>query len=135
MSYAHRLNVYQPQALAVLRIVTAYMFIWHGTTKLFHIPDIEMFANVPLASMEGLAAIMEVVGAILLLLGLFTRPTAFVLSGLMAVAYFIGHAIPNGNVLLPILNHGELAVVWTFVFLYLSVAGGGAWALDNFRKR
>ena len=121
-----------PRALGILRIVAGYLFIAHGTTKIFQAPYIEMFANVPLASLAGIAGLLEVTGGALLILGLFTRPAAFVLSGLMAFAYFIGHA-PQGNVLLPILNQGELAVLYTFVFLFFAVVGGGAFALDNVR--
>ena len=123
-----------PRALAALRIVSGYLFLAHGTTKLFQSPYIEMFANVPLASLAGVAGVLEVVGGIALILGLFTRPVAFVLSGLMAFAYFIAHA-PQGNVILPILNQGELAVLYSFLFLFLSVAGGGALAVDNLRDR
>jgi putative oxidoreductase len=84
-----------------------------------------------LFSLYGLAGVLELVGGLLLLLGLFTRPVAFVLSGQMAVAYFIGHAASTP--LFPLLNRGEAAVLFCFVFLYLAAAGGGAWALDNKR--
>jgi putative oxidoreductase len=123
-----------PRALGALRIVAGYLFIAHGTTKLFGMPHIAMFDGVQLMSLAGIAGILEVAGGAALILGLFTRPVAFVLSGLMAFAYFLGHA-PQGNVLLPILNQGELAVLYSFLFLFLSVAGGGAWALDNLRDR
>jgi len=123
-----------PRALGVLRIVAGYLFVAHGTTKLFQAPYIEMFANVPIASLAGIAGVLEVIGGTLLILGLFTRPAAFVLSGLMAFAYFIGHA-PQGNVLLPILNAGELAVLYSFLFLFISVAGPGSFALDTHVRR
>lgn len=126
--------IWQPRALGALRIVAGYLFAAHGTTKLFQAPFIEMFANVPLFSIYGLAGILEVFGGALLMLGLLTRPAAFVLSGLMAFAYFIGHA-PQGNVLLPILNGGELAVLYSFLFLFISVAGPGAWSLDGYLLR
>ena len=119
-----------PRALAALRIVTGYMFIWHGTAKLFHVPHVAMFDGVQLFSLIGLAGVLELVGGALLILGLFIRPTAFILSGFMAVAYFMGHG-SKGNVLLPMLNQGELAIAWSFTFLYMAVVGGGAWALDN----
>ena len=119
-----------PRALAVLRIVTGYLFIWHGTAKLFHVPHVAMFDGLQLFSLVGLAGVLELVGGALLIAGLFIRPTAFILSGFMAVAYFMGHA-NQGNVLLPMLNKGELAVAWSFLFLYFSVAGAGAWAVDN----
>jgi putative oxidoreductase len=119
-----------PRALGLLRIITGYLFVWHGTAKLFGTPHVAMFDNLQLFSLMGLAGVLELVGGIALILGLFTRPVAFVLSGFMAVAYFMAHA-SNGNPLLPILNQGELAVAWTFLFLYFTVAGAGAWALDN----
>lgn len=123
------LTRFQPIMLAVLRIVTAYLFMLHGTAKLFALPHIERFDSLQLLSASGIAGIFEAFGGMLLLLGLFTRPVAFVLSGLMAVAYFMVHA--GSTPLLPLLNGGELAALYCFVFLYLSIAGGGAWALDN----
>jgi putative oxidoreductase len=95
-----------------------------------------MFDGLQLFSLIGLSGVLELVGGALLILGLFIRPTAFVLSGFMAVAYFMGHA-SKGTPLLPMLNQGELAIAWSFLFLYMSVAGAGAWALDNVigRKR
>ena len=124
----------QAVLLSVLRITAAYMFTLHGTSKLFGFPHSPMFDGLQIMSLYGLAGILEVAGGLLLLLGLFTRPVAFVLSGMMAVAYFIGHAVPNGNVAAPFLNSGEAAALFCFVFLYLSVAGGGKWALDNKRN-
>ena len=121
------LKSFQPVVLSVLRIVAAYLFLLHGTAKFFSFPM--SMGGAP----EGLmlvAGILEIVGGILLILGLFTRPAAFVLSGQMAVAYFMAHA-SSGNVLFPLANHGESAVLFCFVFLYLAVAGGGVWALDN----
>lgn len=119
-----------PRALGALRIVGGYLFIAHGTAKLFAAPHIAMFDGLPILSLAGVAGILEVVGGAMLILGLFTRPAAFVLSGLMAVAYFIAHA-SQGNVLLPILNGGELAALYSFLFLFLAVAGGGSWSADN----
>src|SRR5690348_7164127 len=119
-----------PRALAALRIVAGYLFMAHGTTKLYQMPYIEMFANVAPMSLAGVAGVLEVAGGAALVLGLFTRPVAFVLSGLMAFAYFIAHA-SQGNALLPILNGGELAALYSFLFLFISAAGGGAWSLDN----
>ena len=121
---------WKPRALAVLRIVTGYLLIPHGTAKLFGAPHLEMFDGLQIMSLAGIAGILEVFGGALLILGLFTRPAAFVLSGLMAFAYFLGHA-PQGNVLLPLLNGGELAALYSFLFLYVSVAGPGAWSLDE----
>ena len=126
----NRLAAYQPQALALLRIVAGYTFLLHGSAKLLSMPHVAMFDGLQLVSLYGLAGVLELVGGLLLVLGLFTRPVAFVLSGQMAVAYFMAHA-SQGSVLMPLLNGGESAVLFCFVFLYLFVAGGGAWALDN----
>ena len=123
-----------PRTLALARIVIGYLFVWHGTAKLFGTPHVAMFDNLQLFSLMGLAGVLELVGGIALILGLFVRPVAFVLSGFMAVAYFMGHG-SKGNILMPMLNQGELAVTWSFVFLYFAVVGGGAWALDNLIAR
>ncbi len=120
------------RALGALRIVAGYLFIAHGTAKLFALPHVAMFDGLQLWSLAGVAGILEVLGGAAIILGLFTRPVAFVLSGLMAAAYFIAHAT-QGNVLLPLLNGGELAALYSFLFLFLSTAGGGAWSLDNVR--
>jgi putative oxidoreductase len=128
------LNSWRPRALAVLRIVTAYLLIPHGTAKLFGVPHQAMFDGLQLVSLLGLAGVLEVLGGVLILIGLFTRPVAFVLCGFMAAAYFMGHAV-QGNVLLPMLNQGELAVLYCFVFLYLVFAGAGAWSVDALRAR
>ena len=119
------------QVLGILRIVTGFLFIQHGSAKLFHVPYVEMMSQVQLMSIYGLAGVLELVGGALLLLGLFTRPVAFVLSGEMAFAYFMAHA-PQG--FLPLLNGGEMAVTWCFLFLYFWAAGPGAYAIDNSRK-
>ncbi len=118
-----------PRILSVLRIVTAFLFMQHGLQKLFDFPA-PPGLPVELMSLIGLAAILEVVGGVLMLIGLFTRPVAFILSGQMAFAYFIAHA-PQG--FWPILNDGELAALYCFVFLYLAFAGGGAWSVDSQR--
>ena len=127
------LRSWQPRALAVLRIVTGYLFIPHGSAKLFGVPHQPMFDNLQLVSLLGLAGILELFGGLLLLIGLFTRPAAFILCGFMAVAYFMAHA-SQGHVLLPLLNQGELAVLYCFVFLYLAVAGPGVWSVDGMRR-
>jgi putative oxidoreductase len=124
-----RLSAYAPQALAVLRIVTALLFIAHGTQKLFGFPASQM-GSIELLSLFGLAAVLEVVGGIAILLGIFTRPVAFALAGEMAVAYWMFHA-PMG--FFPVNNMGEPAVLFCFVFLYLVFAGPGAWSLDGSR--
>ena len=124
---------WSPRALAALRIVSGYLFMAHGTTKLFQAPYIEAMSNVPLMSLAGVAGVLEVAGGLALVLGLFTRPVAFVLSGLMAFAYFIAHA-SQGNAMLPILNGGELAALYTFLFLFIAVSGPGSLALDGLRQ-
>lgn len=123
---------FAPRLLSVLRIVAAVIFLAHGTQKLFAVPGAPGASPVPLASLIGAAGVIETVGGILMLLGLLTRPVAFVLSGEMAVAYFLTHA-PQG--FWPILNRGELAVLFCFLWLYFSAAGPGPWSLDALRKR
>ena len=123
-----------PRALGLLRIVTAYLFVMHGTAKLLGVPHVASFDKLQVFSLIGLAGVLELVGGALLLVGLFTRPVAFILSGEMAFAYFIGHA-SQGNVLVPLLNRGELAVLYCFVFLFFAVAGAGAWSVDALRRR
>ncbi|HEX9400866.1 MAG TPA: DoxX family protein [Anaeromyxobacter sp.] len=122
-----------PYLLSTLRIVAAFLFIQFGTAKLFAFPAAVMpgGGTAPLASLAGVAAILEAFGGALLLLGLFTRPVAFLLSGEMAVAYFIGHA-PQG--FWPILNQGHPAILFCFVWLYLSAAGPGPWSVDAVRR-
>jgi len=118
-----------PRAQALLRIVTAYMFLLHGTTKLLGVPHVAMFDKLELFSLVGVAGLIELAGGVLLLLGLFTRPAAFIMSGEMAFAYFMAHG-SRGNVLVPMLNQGELAVLYCFVFLFFAAAGPGAWSVD-----
>ena len=122
---------YSAQLLSVLRIVSGLLFLQHGTTKYLGIPTSKMTGVDPL-SMSGAAGAIELVGGALLVIGLFTRPVAFVLSGTMAVAYFYAH-FPQG--FFPILNGGELAALYCFVFLYIVSAGGGAWSVDQLRAR
>ena len=123
-----------PQLLALLRIVSAYIFLLHGTAKLLGVPHVAMFDDLQILSLSGIAGILELVGGTLLLIGRFTRPVAFVLSGEMAFAYFIGHA-SRGTPHLPLLNDGDAAVLYCFVFLYLAAAGPGAWSVDTARAR
>lgn len=121
--------VWAPRALSILRIITAFLFMAHGTQKLFDFPAPPGFPF-ELVSLIGVAAILEVFGGFLALIGLFTRPVAFILSGQMAFAYFIAHAPSN---FWPVLNGGESAVLFCFIFLYLSLAGGGPWSVDSQR--
>lgn len=117
---------WSPRLLSVLRIVAAFLFMAHGTQKLLGFPAA---LPGPIASMSlpWFGGIIEGVGGALLLIGLFTRPVAFLASGEMAVAYFKGHA-PHG--FWPLLNHGELAVLYCFLFLYIAAAGPGPWSAD-----
>jgi putative oxidoreductase len=119
-----------PLLLSVLRIVTAFLFVEHGTQKWLSFPA-PGARPTQLMSLSGAAGVLELAGGFLLLFGLFTRPVAFVLSGLMAFAYFIAHA-PQG--FWPILNRGELAALYCFVFLYLAAAGGGPLSLDRWLR-
>lgn len=128
------LATWSPRLLSILRIVVGLLFIEHGTQKLFNFPpgpQPGMFP-VPLASLAGIAGLLELVGGFFLLLGLFTRPVAFILSGEMAVAYFKAHA-PGS--FWPVVNGGEPAVLFCFVFLYLAAAGGGPWSVDRQLRR
>ncbi|MNB95833.1 hypothetical protein D3C87_1468170 [compost metagenome] len=128
-AFISQLNtLWAPRLLSVLRIITAFLFLQHGTAKLFGFPHVAFFDELSLFSLIGFAGVLEVVGGLLLVLGLFTRPVAFILSGEMAFAYFIAH-VPKG--LFPLLNNGEQAILFCFIFLYLVAAGGGAWSLDR----
>ncbi len=117
-----------PYVLGLLRIITGFLFLQHGSSKLLGVPYNAMFDGLQLMSLMGVAGILELVGGTLILLGLFTRPVAFILSGQMAVAYFMAHA-PGG--FLPIVNKGELAVLFSFVFLYFAFAGAGKFSFDS----
>ena len=123
---------WSPRLLSVLRIVTAFLFMAHGAQKLFGFPAAMQGGAPPLMSLFGVGGILEFFGGLLILLGLFTRPVAFILAGEMAVAYFMMHA-PGG--FWPLLNRGEGAVLYCFIFLYLVVAGGGPWSLDRQLRR
>lgn len=116
-----------PEMRSVLRIVASLLFMQHGCAKLLHVPYQPMFAHLQLMSLLGVQGVIELVGGGLLTLGLFSRPVAFILAGDMAVAFFIVHFPKNW---LPILNGGDLAVLFSFTFLYLWVAGPGPWSLD-----
>ena len=123
------LRPYAPQLLSVLRIMSGLLLLQHGTTKLLNFP-VGPMNNAPLASMSGAAGVIELIGGVLLVIGLFTRATAFIVSGMTAVAYFYAHAMRS---FFPILNGGELAALYCFVFLYLAAAGGGPWSADRMR--
>jgi putative oxidoreductase len=122
---------WSPRMLSILRIMTGLQFMEHGTQKLFGFPPSSM-PGPTLFSLLGLQGVLEVVGGLLILFGLFTRPTAFVLAGNMAFAYFMAHAPKS---FFPALNGGDAAILFCFVFLYLAVAGGGEWSVDAMRSR
>jgi len=125
-----RLPKWTPHMLSVLRIMAALLFLEHGTQKLFAFPPTE---NTPaLLSLIGIQGVIETVGGILLAIGFLTRPVAFILAGDMAVAYFMSHAPRN---FFPVLNGGDAAILYCFIFLYLIFAGGGAWSVDFARRR
>lgn len=126
------LDRWSGEILSILRIVSAFMFIQHGTQKIFGFPvearsAFELFTLSP-----GLAGLLEVILGPLLLIGLFTRPVAFVLSGFMAAAYFMAHAPQS---FWPIANGGESAVLYCFLFLYIAAVGGGRWSIDAVRAK
>jgi putative oxidoreductase len=114
-----------------MRIAVSFLFLVHGSQKLFGMPSNQPFHALDPLSLIWFAGVLEFFGGVLLFLGIFSRPVAFLLSGEMAVAYIKGH-FPYG--LWPMLNHGELAVLYCFVFLYLAVAGGGSWSIDSLLK-
>jgi putative oxidoreductase len=119
-----------PYLQSVLRIVAAFLFLAHGTQKLFRVPAAEPREPVDLVSLMGLAGILETFGGLLLLLGLFTGPIALVLAAEMAAAYVMAH-VPRGA--WPLLNGGELALLYAFGWLFFSAAGPGPWSLDALR--
>jgi putative oxidoreductase len=121
------LSAFAPRALAVLRIMAGLLFLEHGTSKFFGFP-VPFPMEGPLPTMLMAAGAIELVAGVLIALGLFTRLAAFVASGEMAVAYFMGHA-PKG--FWPVGNQGDAAVLYCFIFLYLVFAGPGSWALDH----
>jgi putative oxidoreductase len=125
------LRPYTPQLLSLLRIMSGLLLLQHGTTKFLDFP-VGPMNNVSPLSMSGVAGLIELAFGVLLVIGLFTRFSAFIASGMTAVAYFYAHA---GRGFFPILNGGELAVLYSFAFLYLAAAGGGPWSVDSIIKR
>lgn len=126
MDFARLLADWSPRLLSVLRIIAALLFMEHGTLKLLGFPAAPPM-EITLLSLVGVAGVLELIGGALLVLGLFARPVAFLLSGQMAVAYFMAHA-PQG--FFPLLNGGEGAILYCFIFLYIAAAGPGPWAID-----
>jgi len=132
-NFCARWSRWSPYLLSLLRIVVAFAYVQHGTQKLFAFPaPMGPNGTVPLHTIFGAAGIIETIGGLLLLVGLCTRPVAFICSGEMAVAYFKYHA-PHG--FWTLLNHGEIVAVFCFTWLYLSAVGGGAWSLDALLRR
>jgi putative oxidoreductase len=128
--WRHAMNFLRPysaQLLSLLRIVSGLLLLQHGTTKYLNFPVGPMNNASPM-TMSGAAGLIELIGGVLIVIGLFTRPAAFIISGMTAVAYFYAHAHQS---FFPILNRGELAALYCFVFLYLAAAGGGAFSLDR----
>ena len=122
---------WEPRMLSILRMMVGLLYMEHGTAKILDFPLQSNHAPYALFTLNpGLQGLLELVGGLLLALGLFTRTVAFILAGDMAVAYFMAHAARG---FFPLLNGGELAIVYCFVFLYLWVAGGGEWSLDRLR--
>jgi putative oxidoreductase len=125
-----------PRVLSILRIVAGFMLIAHGAQKLFGFLAPPGMPSFPPFSQMWVGGVLEFFGGLLLLIGLFTRPVAFILSGMMAVAYFQMHALTGGGIFsLPLQNKGELAALYCFVFLFLAVAGGGEWSVDRLLRR
>ena len=131
MPFESALSRWSPQLLSLLRIMAGLLFLEHGTAKLLGFPHVDMFDNLQLLSLMGVAGILELVGGALVAIGLFTRSVAFLLSGEMAAAYFMAHAPQN---FFPLLNQGEGAILYCFIFLYLAAAGAGPWSVDAMRK-
>ncbi len=127
-------SIWSPRLLSILRIVSGYLLLVHGTTKILSIPASEM-SGVPIASLYGVAGLIELIFGALLVIGLFSRIAAFIASGFTAAAYFVGHVAAKGSLLQPLLNGGETAVLFCFIFLYIVFAGPGPWSVDALRRK
>jgi putative oxidoreductase len=132
MAIETTLNSWAPRMLSVLRIFAGLELLQHGTGKILGFPAVPMFANTQITSLSGIGGLIELIGGVLFVIGLFTRPVAFILSGFTAAAYFIAHASKS---FYPILNGGELAALYCFVFLYFVFSGPGPWSVDAARGR
>ena len=124
-------SIWTPRVLAVLRVITALLFLEHATMKFLQFPAAIPGVPYPLPTIMLVAGAIEIVTSLMMLAGFYTRVAAFIASGEMAAAYFMAHA-PQG--FWPALNFGEPAILFCFIFLYLSLAGGGAWTIDNTRR-
>jgi putative oxidoreductase len=131
----HFLAAYRPQLLSLFRFITGLLLLQYGIAKIFKFPVLPYFANIP--PLITAAGAIELIGGALLLLGLFTRPVAFILAGEMAFAYFLGHMfkVPAAPVFLPLNNGGTAAILFCFACLYLATAGGGPWSLDAMMRK
>jgi len=125
-------TAWAPRLLSVLRIMTGLLLLEHGTGKLFKFPVVPAFAKVDLGSMLGISGVLELIGGVLLAIGLFSRPVAFILSGMCAVGYFTVHATRG---FYPILNNGDGIILFSFILLYIAAAGAGPWSVDAARKK
>ena len=128
MSVAGLSASWGPRVLSIVRFIAGLLFLEHGTAKLFGFPHVANFDHLQLFSLLGLAGVIEFVGGALVCVGFYTRIAAFIMSGEMAVAYFMSHAPRN---FLPLLNNGDSAILYCFIFFYFFVVGGGAWSLDR----
>lgn len=127
-------TTWSPRVLSILRIVAGYCLLLHGTSKYFGFPG-NAIDNLQITSLMGVAGLIEIIGGTLLVIGLFTRIAAFIASGFTAFAYFLGHAFAKGIFLFPMINGGETAVLFCFIFFYLAFAGAGPWSLDAMRQK
>jgi putative oxidoreductase len=135
MDYETSLAKYRPQVLSILRIMVGLLFLSHGLQKWFAFPVANPnFANIQLFSMLGIAGLIEIIGGALFTVGLFTRATAFIVSGQMAVAYWYFTNRPSRG-FMPLVNGGELETIYCFVFLYFAFAGAGPWSLDAIMRK
>jgi len=130
----HTCTTWAPRVLSILRIVSGYLLLLHGTTKYFGFPGAAI-ENLQITSLMGVAGLIETIGGFLLLIGLFTRIAAFIASGFTAAAYFIGHVGAKGLFFFPVVNGGDAAVLFCFVFFYIFFAGPGPWSVDALRHK
>lgn len=131
MAIESTLSSWRPRLLSVLRIAAGLLLLQHGTAKILGFPAVAGFADLQIGSLIGVAGLIELIGGLLFVIGLCTRPTAFILSGFTAVAYFYAHAAKS---FFPLVNGGELAALYCFVFLYFVFAGPGPWSVDASRR-
>lgn len=127
-------TIWTPRVLSILRIVAGYCLIWHGTSKYFGMPG-PAIENLQIFSLMGIAGLIELIAGGLLIIGLFTRGAAFIASGFTAAAYFMGHVATKGMFFFPVMNSGEAAVLFCFIFFYIFVAGPGPWSIDALRSK